>query len=135
MEDGSDRMLGPASAAPGRRPRQSKGGHRAATSPDGMASAKARRPAATVPYQRRSAHVNAAFLLLASAFTAGADAAPGGKPPAPPPKVTAPIYPAPPAYHGGGGCCGAVSDCCDSCDSGGGRHGLFSRFKGRSRHG
>src|SRR4051812_25410814 len=69
--------------------------------------------------------VNAAYLLLTSAWMAGAD-------PAPVP-VAAPAAAAPVVSTGSccGGGCGQASSCCDSC----GRESFFDRMRGRfSKH-
>jgi hypothetical protein len=96
--------------------------------------------------------VNAAFLLVTTAWIAGADAAP---PPAPAAKAAAPVYSVGTAGGCGAAGCGGCSSCgCDSCcesegffsrlkghfhrsscDCGCESEGFFSRLKGRFHHG
>lgn len=81
--------------------------------------------------------MNAAFLLVTTAWLAGADAAPAAAPPAPAapaagPAVIAPIAPGGSCQGAGCNTCGGdCGSCCDSCcDSGCGKQGLLSRLRG-----
>ena len=72
--------------------------------------------------------MNAAFLLVTTAWIAGADTAPANPPPAR--VVPAPVYSV--GTPGTAGCCGGASTGCGGCDSCGcEKEGFFSRLKGR----
>jgi hypothetical protein len=72
--------------------------------------------------------VNAAFLLVTTAWLTGADPAPTAAPAAPAPVVSS-------ANYGGAGC-GCSGGCGDTCgDTGCGCGGLFGKLKGRFHHG
>jgi hypothetical protein len=70
--------------------------------------------------------VNAAFLLVTTAWIAGADTAAPTTPPAPAPTAAAPVHSI--GTGGYAGCGGCASCGCDSCCE---SEGFFSRLKGR----
>ena len=74
--------------------------------------------------------MNAAFLLVTSAWLAGADPAPPAKPIPAPVASPAPALAPAPAYASGSCSSGGCDTCGDACSSGCGKHSFFSRLKG-----
>src|SRR5438477_12636951 len=70
--------------------------------------------------------VNAAFVLVTSAWLAGQAAAPPPPPAKPPATTVAPAAPAACGSSCGTSCGGDCNTCCDSC----GKGGLLGRFRG-----